>query len=172
MQLRFAFILPLFIGLFSCVKQENGDFQREYRMSLEIPADANPLFTHIFEQPIASSWIQFLKENDLTEKDIKAVKPRSIILTPIFDNNISYDLIAEAHVSVYPRNKLQEYLPIADVYDPVGNNNELIFLPGLADVKEIVSQPEFVLRLALNVRVTPGSVSEHYLTVQFDVFLN
>lgn len=172
MELRFSFILSILIGLFSCVKQENGDFQREFRMSLEIPADANPLFTHIFEQRIASSWIQFLKENNLNEKDIKSVKPRSIILTPIFDNSINYDLIAEAHASVYPVNNFQEYLPIADVYDPVGNNDELIFLPGLADVKEIVSQPEFVLRLALNVRVIPGSVSEHYLTVQFDVFLN
>ncbi len=172
MLMKSFFIVSILCGLFSCVKQEDGQFQREFRMGLEIPADANPLFTHVFEQRIASSWIQFLQENNLNANDIKAVKPRSIILTPVFDNAISYELISEAHASVYPVNKLSENLPIAEVYDPVGSKDELIFNPGLADVKEIVSQPEFVLRLALNVRVIPGSVSEHYLTVQFDVFLN
>ena len=63
-------------------------------------------------------------------------------------------------------------LQIADIYDYAGNQDELVFQTGLADVREIISQSEFVLKLALKVRAIPGSVSEHYLTVQFNVFLN
>lgn len=172
MQWRFAFYLMILMGLCSCIKQENGNFQREFFMNLEIPADANPLLTHVFEQRIASSWVTFLVENHLDQKDIKAVKPRSIILTPVFDNSISYEIITEGHVSIFPINKLSEILPIAEIYNPIGSKDELIFLPGLADVKNIVSQEEFVMRLELNFRVIPGSVSNHHLTVQFDIFLN
>lgn len=172
MHLKFAFYLLILGSFMSCAKQETGDHQIEFRMNLEIPADANPLLTHVFEQRIASAWVQFLLANNISDKDIKAVKPRSIVLSPIFDNTISYDILSQAHVSVYLENKPAEYLPIADVYDPVGSPNELVFLPGLANVKDIISQPEFILKLALNVEVIPASVSEHFLTVQFDVFLN
>lgn len=172
MRITLLFILCIAIAFCSCVKQETGQFQREYFMTLEIPPDANPLFTHIFEQRIASSWIQFLIENGLEQSDIKAIKPRSIILSPIFDNPISYDIITEAHVFIYPTLSPNEVLPIADIYDPLGNRDELVFLPGLANVVNIVSQPEFVLKLALNFRSIPGSFSEHHLKVRFDIFLN
>ncbi len=168
--LFFSFCITLLFN--SCIKQETGKFQREYFMTLEIPPDANPLFTHIFEQRIASTWIQFLIENGLDQSDIKAIKPRSIILSPIFDNPISYDIITEGHVSIYPTLSPNQVLPIAEVYNPLGSGDELFFLPGLANVIDIISQPEFVLKLALNFRSIPGSFSEHHLRVRFDIFLN
>ncbi len=171
--IRLAAMLSLFLLMFcACVKQETGDFKLEYRMKLELPADANPLLTHVFEQRMASGWVQFLIANHLETKDIKWVKPRSVVLSPVFDNPVGYELIREAHVSVYDLQDPGGKLPIADLYDPVGNPDELVLLPGLANLKDILSQPEFVLNLELNVRVVPGSVSEHFLTVQFDVFLN
>src|SRR6185436_3897118 len=135
MQLKYFFIILILSGLCSCIKQENGDFQLEYRMRIELPADANPILTHKFEQRIASYWIQFLNKNNLEQKDIKKVSPRSIILTPVFDNSISYEIISEAHVSIYPINKLNENIPIADIEDPnpLINPDEFIFPPGLAD---------------------------------------
>ena len=172
MQFKFVFCLLIFSSLCACVKQETGAFKREYLMALDIPAGASPLASHQFDKIITSSWIQFLQENHLQQKDIKAVKPKSIVLTPVFDNTISYEIISEGHVFIYPYNNVSEILPIADVYDPQGDRNELIFLPGLADVKDIVSQPEFVLRLKLNLKASTATLSEHHLTVQFDIFLN
>ncbi len=162
----------LVLLLQSCVKQETGDFKLEYRMKLELPADANPLLTHVFEQRMASGWVSFLIANNLDAQDIKMVRPRSIILSPVFDNPVGYELIREAHASIYDPQDPGGKLPIAELYDPVGNPDELVLLPGLANLKDILAQGEFVLNLELNVRVIPGSVSEHFLTVQFDVFLN
>lgn len=169
---QYSILFALICFQLSCVKQETGDYQLEYRMKLNLPADAHPLQSHIFEKRMASYWSAFLQEKQLDAGNIKAVKPRSIILTPVFDNSISYDIISEGHVIVYPVNMINQLIPIAEVYDPVSRDDELIFLPGLADVTSIISQAEFILKLTLNVRSIPGSESEHFLTVQFDVFLN
>lgn len=162
----------MLIGLTSCIKQESGQFQLEYDMPIELPADANPILTHKFELSMPSNFIQFLNANHLSLKDIKKIQPRSIKLTPVFDNAINYDIISEGRVSVYLQRDPNGILQIANIDFPVGNPAELFFLPGIADVKSIISEPEFVMRLLLNIKVTPGSVSDHHLTVQFDVFIN
>lgn len=156
----------------SCSKQEVGDYQLEYRMRLELPADANPLFTHVFEQQIESSWIQFLNSHNLDDSDIRMVRPRSLVLTPALGNSLNYEIFSEAHVNIYDFQDPGGSLPIGDLYDIVGSQDELVFLPGLADVKAIIRQPDFIMKLKLNVHVVPGSVTEHDLIVQFDVFKN
>ncbi|MBK6545340.1 MAG: hypothetical protein IPL31_13380 [Saprospiraceae bacterium] len=166
------FVLILSSLFLSCSKQEVGDFQLEYRMSLELPANANPLFTHVFEKNIASSWIQFLKANNLEDSDIRMVRPRSVILSPAIGNNLNYENFVEAHVSVYDFQDPGGILQIGDLYEIIGSQDELIFLPGLANVKDIIRQAEFILKLEFNVRAIPGSLTEHYLIVQFDVFRN
>jgi hypothetical protein len=173
MQKKIAFFFILWtLTQFSCIKQENGQFQREYQMAIEIPANASPLATHQFFQNVRSSWTQFLSDNHLQQKDIRLVRPRSIVLTPVFDNPISYDLISDAILYIYPLTTPSQILPIATVTDPLGSKTELPFLPGLADVKDVVSLPEFTLRLDMHIRVTPGIVSDHHLAVRFDIFLN
>jgi len=164
-------LAALFI-LSSCSKQENGQFQLEYRMSLEIPADANPLFTHVFEKAIASDWNNFLAAHNLNQSNLVKIRPRSVILSPVFNNSISYGIISEIHASIYDLNDPGGMLPIADIYDNIRSDEELVLLPGLADVKELIKNEEFILKLELNLRQFPGSVSDHFLTVQFDVFVN
>jgi hypothetical protein len=156
----------------SCVKQETGQHQIEYFMDLDLQADSDPVRTHIFEKRIASSWVKFLQENNIDPANVKAVRPRFVILSQILGNVISYDVVDESHVSVYPPNDRSQELPIAEIFNPSGDPEELNYLPGLADVKEIIGLPEFILRLSLHLKATPGSLSEHRLTVQFDIYLN
>lgn len=155
----------------SCVKQEEGDFKLEYRMRFELPASANPLLTHVFEQRMGTAWIQFLLAHDLENEDIRMIRPRSVYISPVFDNPVGYELISEARAEIYDPTDPGGITPIADLFDPIGDPDELFLIPGLADVKELIFQPEFVMRLELKVRVVPASVSEHFLTTQFDVFL-
>lgn len=169
--LKNVLILTALVLVFSCSKQEEGQFQLEYRMSLELPPDANPLFTHVFEKPIASDWNNFLTAHNLNQTDIVKIRPRSVILSPVFNNAISYGIISEAHASIYDLNDPGGLLPIGDLYDNIRSDEELVLLPGLADVKDLIKNEEFVLKLEFNLRQFPGSVSEHFLTVQFDVFI-
>lgn len=168
---RSMILLLVMQTFFSCVKQEEGDFKLEYRMRFELPASANPLLTHVFEQQMGTAWIQFLLAHDLDNEDIRMIRPRSVYLSPVFDNPVGYELISEAHAEIYDPQDPGGITPIADLFDPIGNPEELYLIPGLADIKELIFQPEFVMRLELNVRVVPASVSEHFLTTQFDVFL-
>ena len=169
---RTSLCFLLLLSLFSCVDQETGDYQLEYRMNLELPADANPLFTHIFERDIPSNWRDFLAANNLKDADIRMVRARSVVMTPLLVNPIGYGIFSEAHVSVYDPNDPNGILPVGDLYDLKPDLDELVFLPGLADVKPIISQPEFRMKLALNLRSIPGSVSEHSVVLRLDVFLN
>lgn len=169
--LKKVFILAALVSVLSCSKQEEGQFQLEYRMSLELPPDANPLFTHVFEQQIATDWNNFLAAHNLSETDIVKIRPRSVILSPVFNNTISYGIVSEAHASMYNLNDPGGLLPIGDLYDNIRSDDELVLLPGLADVKDLIKNETFVLKLELNLRQFPGSVSEHFFTVQFDVFV-
>jgi len=168
---NYLFLVALF-ALCSCSKQENGQFQLEYRMSLELPPDANPLFTHVFEKAIPSDWNNFLAAHNLSQSNIVKIRPRSVILAPVFTNSISYGIISEIHASIYDLNDPGGMLPIADLYDNIRSDEALVLLPGLADVKDLIKNEEFILKLELNLRQFPGSVSDHFLTVQFDVFVN
>ncbi len=169
--LKWYFILCSVLCFSACSKQETGQFRLEYRMSLELPADANPLFTHVFEKSILTNWANFLAANNLNETDILKIRPRSVVVSPIFNNPISYGLISEAHVSMYDLNDPAGLLPIGDLYDNITSDEDLVLLPGLADVKHLLKNEDFILKLELNLRALPGSVSEHFLTVQFDVFI-
>ncbi|MBK8954640.1 MAG: hypothetical protein IPM34_03660 [Saprospiraceae bacterium] len=170
MILRFALFLGL-LTFFSCSKQETGDFKLEYRMRIELDAAANPLLTHVYQQRLPSAWVSFLLANNLDNEDIRLIRPREVFISPVLDPEISYKLFAEAHVSLFDPSDPLNKLYIGDIYDNIEDREELFLLPGLADVKELIMLPEFVLQLEMNLRSVPGRVSEHFVVVQFDVFL-
>lgn len=159
-----------FMGL-SCSKQEVGDYKLEYRMRIELDAAANPLLTHVYEQRLPSAWVSFLLGNNLDNEDIRLIRPREVFLSPVLDNEISYKLVSEAHVSLYDPSDPGNKLYIGDIYDNIDDREQLYLLPGLADVKELIMLPEFVLQLEMNIRAVPGRSSEHFVVLQFDVFL-
>jgi hypothetical protein len=164
-------IFALTAIIFSCSSDERGDFELEYRMRFELPANANPLLTHVFEQRVASSWISFLNGNGLKEDDIRLVRPSLVSIAPVLDRDISYELISEAHAGIYDPADPGGRLFVGDLYDNVEAPAELLLLPGLADVRDVVRQPEFLMQLEMRIRAVPGVVSEHFLVVRFDVFL-
>lgn len=158
--------------LSACSDQEKGDFQLTYRMRVALPAGANPLLTHVFEQRLASTWVQFLQTHQLQPDDIRLIRPREVVISPVLEERISYQLIEEAHVSMYDPSDPAGKIYLGDVYDNLEDRNPFYLLPGLADVTTVLMQSEFILQLELKLRAVPGIESEHYVDVQFDVFLN
>lgn len=166
------YILLALIFLCACSKQEEGDYKLAYRMRIAVPAGANPLLTHVFEQRLASTWVQFLQTHQLRSEDIRLIRPREVVISPVLEERISYQLIEEAHVSMFDPSDPTGKIYLGDVYDNLEDRNPFYLLPGLADVSTVLMQSEFILQLELKLRAVPGTESEHYVDVQFDVFLN
>lgn len=169
---KFAFWMMGILTLSACSKQEEGDYQLEYRMRIEIPASANPLLTHVFEQRLPSAWISFLQSHGLKAEDIRLIRPREVVLSPVLEERISYQLIEQAHASVFDPFDPSGKIYVGDVYDNLEDRNPFYLLPGLANVTPVLMQPEFILQLELKLKAVPGVHSEHYVDVLFDVFLN
>ncbi|MDQ3141561.1 MAG: hypothetical protein M3Q56_04865 [Bacteroidota bacterium] len=167
-------LIAFFVALFcqSCQKIDEGQHNLEYNVTLEIPAGLSALPTHGFTWIVNSSWQNFLSVNNIDPAKVTRIRPKHFRLSAGLGNAISYEFVERAEVFIqFPRDPSSS-LPIAEVAPSINEPvRDLVFLAGLADVKEYVTRDQFEIILELNFRQTTQSNTDHLLTFQFDIYV-
>lgn len=159
------------ISLFSCRKQDLGDFTLRFNRTLTIEAGSRSLITHVYGFNIPTGWDNLLSSNQLQNSDIDKVLVKNIRLAPLFSNPISYRFIDAITVYIMDPAKPNIRWPIGDIRPDFNERTGDLFLfPGIADIKDYLSLTQIRIECEIRYRDNITSTTEHNFELDFDVF--
>jgi hypothetical protein len=169
--MRIFLLLLAIASLSSCTKTEDGDFKLAYTRPFRIEAGSGTLLTYVVDMDILTGWTAFLKSNNLTAADIGRISVRSVTISPLLANEISYRFIEEARVFIQDPTKPQSKIPIGSAYpQPNERVSNLFMFPGIADLNDYLPLPQIKVYVELRYRDIITSTTDHQVEMQFNIF--
>jgi hypothetical protein len=171
--LGFCLLCVLFSA---CGKDEQSLFQIQMEAEFNLPAGLNTIETHYFypTQPgtnnveIPTNFEIFRSNASINEERIGAVLANRSSFIALFGENLEF--INTISMWVYPvDSNVGTEIFYQDLIE-FGNRNELQLFPGIANVKDILSQDEVIIELRINTRSFSSQNIDIRVDLDFSVF--
>ena len=160
---RLFFLLSLPILFSTCGNDATG-FLMQYQRDFEIRAGLGVFDIHVFElNGIPTNKEAFFTANGVLESDITQIIPQNAALSINFDN-VEFGFVRTVIVEIFTRDELRgrEIFFREELPQNIGTQIDLI--PSLPDVKDLLTQDEFNVRIELQLR----DISPQFIETRFD----
>ena len=157
--------------LLSCDDNQNQrSFEMLYFQDFTVTAGLNTIETHVFEYDITTNFQNYLTEYDITIDDIETIVPSLIIMSNV-NGNQTYDILSRARLFTAKTDGTHEFETAFS--DPVPNDTQydLQLLPTLVQVKDVLSEDKFKIRMKLNFKAVPPQSIDTRLNMTFQAVL-
>jgi len=135
-----------------------------YQRDFEIPAGLGVFDTHVFElNGIQSNKAAFLTANGVLEEDITEIIPQNAQLSVNFAN-VEFLFVREVIVEIFTRDEIRGREIFFREEIPQNTGIRINLIPSLPDVKDLILQDEFNIRIEMKLR----DISPQFIETRFD----
>ena len=167
----------LFIALVSCCTllscDNNPDqqvFEMKYFQDFTIPSGLNTIETHVFEFDVTTNFNNYLTEYGITLEDIETIVPNLIIMSNV-NGNQTYDILSRARLFTAKEDGTHEFETAFSEPVPTDTQYDLQLLPTLVQVKDVLSETKFKIRVKLNFKAIPPLSIDTRINMTFQAVL-
>jgi hypothetical protein len=167
----------LFVILIACCSLLNCDdnapqdgFEMLYIQDFTIFAGLNTIETHVFEFDITTNFQNYLTEYGLTIDDIETIVPSLMIMTNV-NGNQTYDILSRVRLFTAKEDGTHEFETAFNEPVPANTQYDLQLLPTLVQVKDVLSENKFKIKLKLNFRAASPISIDTRLNMTFQAIL-
>ena len=157
--------------LLSCDNTDTQlNFEMLYIQDFTITSGLNTIETHVFEYDITTNFQNYLTEYNITLDDIETIVLNLIIMTNV-NGNQTYDILSRARLFTAKEDGTHEFETA--FREPVPNDTQydLQLLPTLVEVKDVLSEDKFKIRMKLNFKAIPPQSIDTRLNMTFQAIL-
>ena len=160
---KLCLFLVLLVFIMGC-RGEGPGFEMRYQRDFEIPAGLGVFDTHVFElNAIQSNKAAFLTANGVLEEDITEIIPQNAQLSVNFAN-VEFLFVREVIVEIFTRDEIRGREIFFREEIPQNTGIRINLIPSLPDVKDLILQDEFNIRIEMKLR----DISPQFIETRFD----
>ena len=160
---KLCLFLVLLVFIMGC-RGEGPGFEMRYQRDFEIPAGLGVFDTHVFVlNGIQSNKAAFLTANGVLEEDITEIIPQNAQLSVNFAN-VEFLFVREVIVEIFTRDEIRGREIFFREEIPQNTGIRINLIPSLPDVKDLILQDEFNIRIEMKLR----DISPQFIETRFD----
>ena len=154
----------------SCKKDVNSLFTYQFEVQVPMFPSTNTVITyHVVDDFVVSQLEAKMTEHNVRFEDIKTIQPMDIQIYPL-GRPLSYGILQHIRVDIFEVSDPDDLILLAEEYPRLNEpSGTMDLLPGLSNVKDIVSQDVFGIDVGYRLRHPLAESLSNVVRIKLDV---